>query len=164
MVGKVVRNGEEMVKKLVFGLKNWFLRKFSVGYCSPDGHCSSARAWLGHGSHGSHAARTLLAQLAQLAHGLDTGCRGNGSRPGGARANAVATWFARAKWIATKWCPGSSRWCPGNFGSRPSLSEELPMVSGESWSRLGFLGQNGSVTEECRWCPGNYGSRPGVSG
>ena len=54
MVGKVVKNGEKMVKKLVFGLKNWFLRKSASVTVHPTGTIHRL-------VHGSYVARTRSA-------------------------------------------------------------------------------------------------------
>ena len=142
-----------MVKKLVFGLKNWFLRKSTVGYYSSardwSGTVHRLRQWLGHGPYTArHRSASRLGHGRTRHRGLFTGsgsAREYGSGTARTRGRHGVPRFADGvrgllgqngsrPSLARAW-PRSSRWFPGIFGSRPGVARWCPAILGQAFRR-----------------------------
>ena len=143
----MVKNGKELVKKLVLVWFKWFkmhaLMNFNVGYCS--------------------SARLLFIGLdTRLVHGSDTGCTRNGRklvqtfhRTPGVRSED----FGRDQAVVRE-VPSKCRWCPGRCREDISSSTwcaRLILVAAEDSAKVAgqlprSLDRDPGVLDGCRWC------------
>ena len=160
-----------MVKKLVFGLKIWLLRKSTVGYYSSardwSGTVHRLRQWLGHGSGTSTvAAREWLVSVRHRLGSL----LGRGMHTARTRGTEIGRAQPR-KWIATRWLSGHGREVPDRSREMPSrhIVEQVACIGCDRgfWSRLGSCrvlldGVRGFLGQTFRRAPGVLDSRERV--